>query len=57
MAHFDLYTSHLRASECSVDHSRVTVEPPKTDTPRDEPKCPSYKGIRLVEVFHKSHMI
>ena len=29
----------------------VTVEPPKTDTPRDKQKCPSYRGVRLIEVL------
>ena len=28
-----------------------TVEPFKTDTPRDRPKCPSYGGVRLIEVL------
>ena len=28
-----------------------TVEPLKTDTPRDRPKCPSYRGVRLIEVL------
>ena len=28
-----------------------TVEPLKTDTPRDRPKCLSYRGVRLIEVL------
>ena len=28
-----------------------TVEPPKTDTLRDRLKCPSYIGVRLIEVL------
>ena len=27
------------------------MEPPKTDTLRDEQKCPSYRGVRLIEVI------
>ena len=27
------------------------VEPLKTDTPWDRPKCPSYRGVRLTEVL------
>ena len=28
-----------------------TVEPLKTNTPRDRPKCPSLRGVRLIEVL------
>ena len=28
-----------------------TVEPIKTDTPRDRPKCPSERGVRLIEIL------
>ena len=30
--------------------SRDTVEPLNADTFRDEQKCPSYRGVRLIEV-------
>ena len=29
----------------------TTVEPPKTDTPRDRPQCLSQRGVRLIEVL------
>ena len=36
----------------SFDFEKIsTVEPLKTDTPRDRPKCPSYGGVRLIEVL------
>ena len=28
-----------------------TVKPLKKDTPRDKPNCPSYRDVRLMEVF------
>ena len=34
-----------------------TEEPLKTDTLQDNPKCPSYRGIRLKEVFKNLHII
>ena len=30
---------------------RCTVQPLKTDTTPDRPKCPSYRGVRLIEVL------
>ena len=33
-----------------------TVEPLKTDTPRDKPKFPSYRGVRLTEVSQNFHV-
>ena len=35
-----------------------TVEPLKTDTPRDKYKCSSYRGVRLMEViFNRNHLL
>ena len=37
---------------------RNTVEPLKTDTPRDKYKCPSYRGVRLMEViFNRNNLL
>ena len=36
---------------CITFISTYTVEPLKTDTPRDRPKCLSYRGVRLIEVL------
>ena len=33
-----------------------TVKPLKTDTPRDEQKCPSYRGVRLIEVIFNRNL-
>ena len=33
-----------------------TVEPLKTDSPREESKCPSYKGVRRIEVSQNFHI-
>ena len=33
-----------------------TVEPLKTDTPRDKPKHPSYRGVCLIEVSQNFHI-
>ena len=33
-----------------------TVKPLKTDTPRDEQKCPSYRGVRLIEVIFSRNL-
>ena len=33
------------------------VEPLKTDTPLDKLKCPSYRGVRLIEASQTFHVI
>ena len=33
-----------------------TVKPLKTDTPREEQKCPSYRGVRLIEVIFNRNL-
>ena len=35
---------------------RYTVKPLNTDTPRDEQKCPSYRGVRLIEVIFNRNL-
>ena len=43
-----LYNAIATALEISILLN--TVKPLKTDTPRDEQKCPSYRGVRLTTV-------
>ena len=41
-----------------ISNLSTTVEPLKTDTPRDKYKCPSYRGVRLMEViFNRNHLL
>ena len=49
----------IGAHHCCPNRScwgRNTVEPLKTDTPRDIAKNPSYKGVRPVKVFQNFHI-
>ena len=48
----------FRDSPISVLFSIIwyTVKPLKTDTPRDEQKCPSYRGVRLIEVIFNRNL-
>ena len=34
-----------------------TLEPLKTDTSRNKQRCPSYRGVHLIEAFQIFHII
>ena len=46
----------IRRFRGSLAYEWNTVKPLKTDTPRDEQKCPSYRGVRLIEVIFNRNL-
>ena len=46
-----LVEDYLLRSEEIRELCDITVEPLKTDTPRDRLKCPSWRGVRFREVL------
>ena len=47
----DLERTHKQTTIGILKITCYTVEPLKTDTPRNRPKCPSQRGVRLIEVL------
>ena len=52
----DLECHFILVSLVKIQKICRTVEPLKTDTPREKLKCPSLRGVRLIQVSQNFHI-